>query len=92
MLPLALVEYLHILLAFVFVAATLASHWNVLAARRTTSWAERAAGRLGRQPGPLAGRQRRATPVVPDPALVHGHALEGLIGRTHESRDGALIQ
>lgn len=40
--PLVLVEYLHILLAFVFVASTLASNWNVLAARRAASWAERA--------------------------------------------------
>ena len=36
------VKYLHVLLSFVFVAALFASHWNTLAARRTTDWAARA--------------------------------------------------
>jgi len=35
-------EYLHLLFAFVFVSATLAFHWNLVAARRVKSWAERA--------------------------------------------------
>ena len=34
-------EYLHLLFAFIYVATLMASHWNTLAARRTTSWAER---------------------------------------------------
>lgn len=37
------VEYLHVLFAFTYVGALMASHWNTLAARRTTNWAERAA-------------------------------------------------
>ena len=41
MLPLHVAEYLHLLFAFVYVAALFASHWNTLAARRTTNWAER---------------------------------------------------
>lgn len=36
------VEYAHVLLAFLFVAALFATHWNVLAARRTKDWTVRA--------------------------------------------------
>jgi hypothetical protein len=42
MLPLHAVRYLHLIFAFVYVAALMASHWNTLAARRATNWAERA--------------------------------------------------
>lgn len=38
----SLVRFLHVLLAFVYVAALFAAHWNLLAARRSASWAERA--------------------------------------------------
>jgi hypothetical protein len=36
-------EYLHLLFAFAYVASLFAAHWNMLAARRSASWAERAA-------------------------------------------------
>lgn len=42
MLPLYPVKYLHVLFAFVYVAALMAAHWNALAARRAASWSERA--------------------------------------------------
>lgn len=38
-----LLEYLHLVTAFVFSAAVIGAHANTLAARRTSSWAERAA-------------------------------------------------
>ncbi|MBI5170153.1 MAG: hypothetical protein HZA61_11735 [Candidatus Eisenbacteria bacterium] len=41
--PLPIVEYLHVLFGFTYVAALMAAHWNALAARRTTNWNERAA-------------------------------------------------
>ena len=37
------VKYAHVLFSFVFVAALFATHWNVLAARRTKDWTARAA-------------------------------------------------
>lgn len=37
-----LIRYVHLLAAFVFVAALFATHWNVLAARRTADWRPRA--------------------------------------------------
>lgn len=40
--PLPLVEYLHVLFGFTYVAGLMSAHWNMLAARKTTSWAERA--------------------------------------------------
>ncbi|MEO5988651.1 MAG: hypothetical protein ABIU54_11715 [Candidatus Eisenbacteria bacterium] len=39
----AWVKYAHLLFSFVFVAALFATHWNVLAARRTQDWTVRAA-------------------------------------------------
>ena len=42
MLPFSVTEYLHLLSAFVFVGALFATHWNTLAARRTSNWGERA--------------------------------------------------
>jgi hypothetical protein len=39
---LAWMKYLHVLLSFVFVASLFATHWNVLAARRTKDWTVRA--------------------------------------------------
>ena len=38
-----LVKYLHMALAFTYVGATLAAHWNTLSARRKDDWRERAA-------------------------------------------------
>ncbi len=40
---LPVVEYLHVLFGFTYVAALMAMHWNTLAARRTANWNERAA-------------------------------------------------
>ncbi len=37
------VKYAHVLFSFIFVAALFATHWNVLAARRTKDWTARAA-------------------------------------------------
>ena len=36
-------RFLHVLLAFVWFAAVFAAHWNVLQAKRSTSWSTRAA-------------------------------------------------
>lgn len=41
--PQPVVEYLHVLFGFTYVAALMASHWNTMAARKTTNWTERAA-------------------------------------------------
>ena len=38
----SIVRFLHLLLAFVYVASLFAAHWNLLAARRTDAWSERA--------------------------------------------------
>lgn len=43
MLMFSWVKYAHVLLSFVFVAVLFATHWNVLAARRSNDWAARAA-------------------------------------------------
>ncbi len=61
MLPHHVAEYLHLLFAFVYVAALLASHWNTLAARRTTSWAGR---------GGFFELNRRLSLVFSLPALI----------------------
>ncbi len=42
MAPDRILEYLHLLLAFVFAGATMAFHWNLLATGRATGWQERA--------------------------------------------------
>jgi len=67
MFPLPIVEYLHLLCAFVYVAALMAGHWNVLAARRAPTWAERA---------PLFELNRRVALMFSLPALI----LTGIIG------------
>lgn len=38
----SIVRFSHLLLAFVYVASLFAAHWNLLAARRTENWSERA--------------------------------------------------
>lgn len=75
-------EYLHLLFAFVYVAALMASHWNTLAARRTTNWAER---------GVLFELNRRLSLVFSLPALIGsgivGNVLAMQLGfRMSESR------
>ena len=59
--PKQVAEYLHLLFAFVYVAALMASHWNTLAARRSASWAER---------GVLFELNRRLSLVFSLPALI----------------------
>ena len=61
MLPRTIAEYLHLLFAFIYVAALFASHWNTLAARRTKSWAER---------GGLFELNRRLSLVFSLPSLI----------------------
>ena len=83
--PLPIVEYLHLLLAFVFVAAVMAAHWNTIAARRTASWAERAV---------LFELNRRLSVVFSLPALigtgVAGNVLAMMLG--YRMSDTRLLQ
>lgn len=65
--PRHVVEFVHVLLAFFYVGGLLASHLNMLTARRMTTWAEKAA---------LLAANRRATMFVGFPALI----LLGLAG------------
>ena len=82
MLPLPAVQYLHLVFAFVYAASLMASHWNVLAARRATSWAERA---------PLYELNRRLSVMFALPSLIGagivGNLLAMMLGlRMGESR------
>ena len=70
-----LLKYLHELFAFLYVGAILSAHWNVLAARRTTDWNQRAAlFALNKRLGLMFA-------VVPLVLLgVVGHILAGVLG------------
>ncbi len=59
--PRHVVEFAHVLIAFFYVGALLASHLNMLAVRRAESWAEKAA---------LLGVMRRASFFIGFPALI----------------------
>jgi hypothetical protein len=86
-LPRHAAEYLHLLLAFVYVAALMASHWNTLAARRTASWAER---------GGFFELNRRLSLVFSLPALIGtgivGNVLAMQLGyRMSENRSLQIV-
>ena len=61
------VEFAHVLIAFFYVGALLASHLNMLAVRRAASWAEKAA---------LLAVNRRASLFIGFPSLL----LLGIVG------------
>ena len=87
MLPHHAAEYAHQLLAFVYVAALMASHWNTLAARRSTSWAER---------GGFFELNRRLSLVFSLPALIGtgivGNVLAMQLGyRMSENRSLQIV-
>ncbi len=63
----SLIRYVHLLSAFVFVSAIFATHWNVLAARRTADWRAR---------GPLFELNLRLTRLFALPSLL----VIGLVG------------
>lgn len=42
MVPVSILKYAHELLAFIYVGALFAGHWNMLAVRRASDWKERA--------------------------------------------------
>jgi hypothetical protein len=87
MLPLHVAEYLHLLFAFVYVAALFASHWNTLAARRTQDWGER---------GGLFELNRRLSMMFSLPALIGtgivGNVLAMQLGfRMSETRSLQIV-
>ena len=75
MAPERILEYVHLLLAFLFVGATLAFHWNLIASGRATGWAERAA---------LMELNRRLSLVFALPSLLG----VGLVGNVLAARLG----
>jgi hypothetical protein len=80
MLALPVIEYLHALFAFVFVGAVLAAHWNTLAARRSSNWAERAA---------LLELNRRLAIVFSLPSLIGSGIVGNLLAMQLGFRMGA---
>ena len=73
--PQRILEYIHLLFAFVFVSATMAFHWNLIATRRAAGWAERAS---------LLEQNRRLSLVFALPALIG----VGLVGNVLAARLG----
>lgn len=76
--PIPLIEYFHVLLGIVFVATLFASQWNMVAARRTENWPERAR---------LFAANRRLALVFALPSLL----ATGVLGTLLANRLGFLM-